>query len=95
MASPQIWTLGKVTQVLQRDLPVYFESLLLTMEGWAPVVFLLAYGVRPIILFPSGIFAITAGLVFGTLWGPSTVFSVLPWEAAQPSCWLDTWVGIG
>ncbi|MBY6035601.1 TVP38/TMEM64 family protein [Fictibacillus nanhaiensis] len=38
--------------------------------GWlAPFLFVLLYTVRPFVLFPSSIFAITSGLSFGFYWG--------------------------
>ncbi len=38
--------------------------------GWiAPFVFVVLYTLRPFVLFPSSIFAITSGLSFGFYWG--------------------------
>jgi uncharacterized membrane protein YdjX (TVP38/TMEM64 family) len=38
--------------------------------GWAaPVLYILIYTVRPLILFPASILSLTGGLAFGPLWG--------------------------
>jgi uncharacterized membrane protein YdjX (TVP38/TMEM64 family) len=36
---------------------------------WAPILFIVLYTLRPFVLFPSSIFAITSGLSFGFYWG--------------------------
>lgn len=36
---------------------------------WAPVVYLLGYVLRPLLLFPAVPFAILGGILFGSFWG--------------------------
>ncbi len=36
---------------------------------WAPLVYLLGYVLRPLLLFPAVPFAILGGVLFGSLWG--------------------------
>ncbi len=75
-------TIREVQWLLQQVLPTYLKSLLLSLGSWAPVLFLLAYSIRPLLLLPSGVFAITAGMVFGAFWG--TVYTVV--GATAGSC---------
>jgi uncharacterized membrane protein YdjX (TVP38/TMEM64 family) len=43
--------------------------------GWAaPILYILIYTVRPLILFPAAILSLTGGLAFGPLWG--TLYTV-------------------
>jgi uncharacterized membrane protein YdjX (TVP38/TMEM64 family) len=43
--------------------------------GIAPLIYVLAYTVRPLVLFPASLFSIAGGLIFGPLWG--TVWTVI------------------
>lgn len=44
--------------------------------GWAaPILFILIYTVRPLILFPASILSFTGGLAFGPLWG--TLYTII------------------
>jgi uncharacterized membrane protein YdjX (TVP38/TMEM64 family) len=44
--------------------------------GWAaPVVYILIYTFRPLILFPASILSLTGGLAFGPFWG--TIYTVV------------------
>ena len=36
---------------------------------WGPLLFILLYTVRPLVLFPATILTVLAGVVFGPLWG--------------------------
>lgn len=42
---------------------------LLTENIYGPVFFVLAYTVRPLLLFPAALLSVAAGLVFGPVWG--------------------------
>lgn len=73
---------GSWQQLVQYVLPCYFESVLVSWGKWAPFLFVVLYTARPLFFMPSGVFALTAGLVFGTLWG--TVYTII--GAAGGSC---------
>lgn len=49
--------------------PEEFRNWIMQWGLVAPFLFILLYTVRPFILFPSSIFAITSGLSFGFYWG--------------------------
>jgi len=55
--------------------PHRLRLFLLPFGRWSPVVFVVAYTLRPLLFLPSGAFAITGGLVFGTFWG--TVYTLI------------------
>lgn len=44
--------------------------------GWiAPILYIVLYTIRPLVLFPASVLSLTGGLAFGALWG--TVFTVI------------------
>ncbi|MFC0188369.1 TVP38/TMEM64 family protein [Fictibacillus aquaticus] len=49
--------------------PKTFKEWILSWGWSAPAVFILLYAFRPFVLFPSSVFAMTAGLAFGFGWG--------------------------
>lgn len=49
--------------------PERFRSWILSWGVWAPLIFIGLYALRPFVLFPSSVFAITSGLAFGLYWG--------------------------
>jgi uncharacterized membrane protein YdjX (TVP38/TMEM64 family) len=49
--------------------PQEFRNWIMQWGLLAPFLFILLYTVRPFVLFPSSIFAITSGLSFGFYWG--------------------------
>jgi uncharacterized membrane protein YdjX (TVP38/TMEM64 family) len=49
--------------------PEEFKNWIMQWGLVAPFLFILLYTVRPFVLFPSSIFAITSGLSFGFYWG--------------------------
>ncbi|OOE10487.1 TVP38/TMEM64 family protein [Fictibacillus arsenicus] len=49
--------------------PEEFRNWIMQWGLVAPFLFILLYTVRPFVLFPSSIFAITSGLSFGFYWG--------------------------
>jgi uncharacterized membrane protein YdjX (TVP38/TMEM64 family) len=61
--------------------------------GWAaPVLFILIYAVRPLILFPASILSLTGGLAFGPVWG--TVYTIVgATMGAVLSFWLARFLG--
>lgn len=42
---------------------------------WAPIVFILLYTVRPLILFPASVLSVAGGLAFGTL--PGMLYTII------------------
>ncbi|TFE27553.1 TVP38/TMEM64 family protein [Cohnella luojiensis] len=61
--------------------------------GWAaPVLFILIYTVRPLILFPASVLSLTGGLAFGPVWG--TVYTIVGATiGAVLSFWLARFLG--
>ncbi|MBU8763724.1 TVP38/TMEM64 family protein [Micrococcus luteus] len=61
--------------------------------GWAaPVLFILIYTVRPLILFPASILSLAGGLAFGPVWG--TVYTIVgATMGAVLSFWLARLLG--
>lgn len=55
--------------------PQHVRDKILSFGVWAPVVYIVFYTVRPLILFPAGLLSITGGLAFGPLFG--TIYTVL------------------
>ena len=55
--------------------PTQVRDKILSFGLWAPVIYMVFYIVRPIILFPAGLLTVTGGLAFGPLWG--TVYTVI------------------
>ncbi|WNB93636.1 TVP38/TMEM64 family protein [Bacillus sp. NEB1478] len=49
--------------------PSDFRDWIMTWGLLAPILFIVLYTLRPFVLFPSSIFAITSGLSFGFYWG--------------------------
>jgi uncharacterized membrane protein YdjX (TVP38/TMEM64 family) len=49
--------------------PNEFRDLFISMGWSAPILFVVLYTLRPFVLFPSSIFAVTSGLSFGFYWG--------------------------
>jgi len=55
--------------------PQRIREFLLGFGVWAPVVYIVFYVIRPLVLFPAGILSITGGLAFGPLLG--TIYTVI------------------
>lgn len=55
--------------------PSAIKEKILSFGIWAPVIYIVFYSLRPLILFPAGILSIVGGLSFGALWG--TVYTVV------------------
>lgn len=55
--------------------PQTIREWILSFGLFAPVIFILIYSVRPLILFPASILSLAAGLAFGALWG--TIYTVI------------------
>ena len=58
-----------------RITPAALKEKILAFGIWAPVIYIIFYSLRPIILFPAGILSIVGGLSFGPLWG--TAYTVV------------------
>jgi uncharacterized membrane protein YdjX (TVP38/TMEM64 family) len=54
---------------------------------FAPVLFILVYALRPLILFPASILSLSGGLAFGAFWG--TVYTVI---GATAGAVISFWV---
>lgn len=55
--------------------PQEIREWILSYGAFAPVLYILLYTVRPLILFPASVLSLTAGLAFGALWG--TVYTII------------------
>ncbi|GEL07376.1 TVP38/TMEM64 family protein [Salisediminibacterium halotolerans] len=69
--------IGLLTWVNQRYLnirPGEIRAWILSFGVYAPVIYLVLYAARPLILFPASIMTLGGGLAFGPFWG--TVLSV-------------------
>ncbi|SES05500.1 TVP38/TMEM64 family protein [Salisediminibacterium halotolerans] len=69
--------IGLLVWINQRYLnisPLEIRRWILSFGFYAPLVYLLLYTVRPLILFPASIMTLGGGLAFGPIWG--TVLSV-------------------
>lgn len=55
--------------------PQHVRDKILAFGLWAPVVYIVFYTLRPLVLFPAGLLSITGGLAFGPLFG--TVYTVI------------------
>jgi uncharacterized membrane protein YdjX (TVP38/TMEM64 family) len=55
--------------------PSDIRTWILSFEWIAPILFVVLYTVRPLILFPASILSLAGGLAFGAIWG--TVLTVI------------------
>jgi uncharacterized membrane protein YdjX (TVP38/TMEM64 family) len=55
--------------------PTEIRTWILSFGWWAPLLYVVLYTVRPLILFPASLLSLAGGLAFGALWG--TVFTVI------------------
>ncbi|KPB03250.1 TVP38/TMEM64 family protein [Bacillus sp. CHD6a] len=55
--------------------PEGIRQWILSFGIFAPVIYIVLYTIRPLILFPASILSLAAGLAFGALWG--TVYTVI------------------
>ncbi len=60
----------------------------LTDSFWGPVVYIVLYAIRPLILFPSTLLTLAGGFVFGPLWG--VLYTIL---ASNSSAMVAYFVG--
>ncbi|MFJ5761137.1 TVP38/TMEM64 family protein [Neobacillus sp. NPDC093182] len=66
-----VWFNHKVLHLDPEDIRGWILSF-----GWAaPVLFILIYTIRPLILFPASILSLAGGLAFGPVWG--TVYTII------------------
>jgi uncharacterized membrane protein YdjX (TVP38/TMEM64 family) len=62
----------------RHGLPLTPEAVRATVTGWgplAPVIFMSAWALRPVLFFPTTLLFVGGGLAFGALWG--TLYSVI------------------
>ncbi|MFD2612296.1 TVP38/TMEM64 family protein [Paenibacillus gansuensis] len=55
--------------------PEDIRTWILSFGRAAPVLYILIYAIRPLILFPASILSLTGGLAFGPVWG--TVYTII------------------
>ncbi len=55
--------------------PQRIRQFLLDFGIWAPLVYILFYSLRPLVLFPAALLSLAGGLAFGSLWG--TFYTVI------------------
>jgi uncharacterized membrane protein YdjX (TVP38/TMEM64 family) len=67
--------------------PQQIRDWILSFGIFAPVLFMIIYTIRPLILFPASILSLGGGLAFGAFWG--TVFTVI---GATTGAALSFWV---
>ncbi len=60
---------------VSRLTPEAIRNLILSFGWWGPVIYILLYTIRPLLLFPAIILTLAGGLAFGPWWG--TVYVVL------------------
>ncbi|MDI6783225.1 MAG: TVP38/TMEM64 family protein [bacterium] len=65
----------RVTGLNSRLNLAQLQNYLASFGIWAPVVFLVIYTLRPLVLFPGTILTIVAAFLFGVFWG--TVYATL------------------
>lgn len=66
-----LWFNQSYLQLTPSDIRTWILSF-----GWlSPILFVVIYTIRPLILFPASILSITGGLAFGAIWG--TVLTVI------------------
>lgn len=60
-----LWFNHAYLQLTPADIRVWILS-----WGWmAPILYVILYSIRPLILFPASILSLTGGLAFGAFWG--------------------------
>ena len=60
---------------VSRLTPESIRNLILSFGWWGPVVYIILYTIRPLLLFPAIILTLAGGLAFGPWWG--TLYVVL------------------
>jgi uncharacterized membrane protein YdjX (TVP38/TMEM64 family) len=67
--------------------PSAIREWILSFGAWAPIMYVIFYTLRPLILFPASIVSLSAGLAFGALFG--TIFTLI---GATAGAVLSFWV---
>ena len=55
--------------------PEALRNKILSFGIWAPIIYIIFYTLRPLVLFPAGVFSMVGGLAFGPLFG--TIYIVI------------------
>ncbi|MCG1023694.1 TVP38/TMEM64 family protein [Sutcliffiella horikoshii] len=55
--------------------PSSIREWILGFGVWAPIIYIILYTVRPLVLFPASVLSLGAGLAFGALWG--TIYTII------------------
>lgn len=77
---------------ISRLTPEAIRNLIVSLGWWGPVVFVLLYTLRPLLLFPAIILTLAGGLAFGPWWG--TFYVVLGGLSGACLCfWLARLMG--
>lgn len=66
--------------------PVAIRNLIISFGWWGPVVYVILYTIRPLLLFPAIILTLAGGLAFGPWWG--TFYVVLGGLLGACLCFL-------
>lgn len=55
--------------------PGFIREAILSLGVFAPIVYIILYALRPLILFPASVLSIAGGLAFGPVWG--TIYTLI------------------
>ena len=55
--------------------PEGIRKWILSFGIFSPIIYVVLYTIRPLILFPASILSLAAGLAFGAIWG--TVYTII------------------
>jgi len=55
--------------------PKFIQVWILSFGVFAPIIYIVIYTVRPLILFPASVLSLSAGLAFGAFWG--TIYTLI------------------
>ncbi|MDR6227325.1 TVP38/TMEM64 family protein [Desmospora profundinema] len=67
--------------------PGTIRDWVLSFGGWAPVIYILLYAIRPLFFFPASLFSLTGGLAFGAVQGGICIMI-----GATLSAWTAFWM---
>ncbi len=60
---------------ISRLTPEAIKELIVSLGWWGPVLYIILYTIRPLLLFPALILTLAGGLAFGPIWG--TVYVII------------------
>ena len=71
---------------ISRLTPEAIKELILSLGWWGPLLYVLFYTIRPLLLFPALILTLAGGLAFGPFWG--TVYVLLGGMGGAILCFI-------